>query len=214
MTRMIENSLNELSAAICEMGELAYKVVSLAVSECISGKCVHQEVREISNRLVAMEEAIEEKVVEMIARYQPVASDLRRIKSSMKIAYDFARFGRYALDISFTNKRLNGVANCDTWIVSYIMEMGEKTLGMMRLSLDSLKKYDPHLVEKIAAREHEIDKMYFDFFDRLIEHSSPTTRCTVSSVLIVRYLERIADHTTYLCKSIVYMETGEKVVFG
>lgn len=214
MTRIIETGLNELLSMICEMGELAYKVVSLAISECVEGKDAYVEVREISNNLVAMEDKVEDKVVELIAKFQPVASDLRKIKSSMKIAYDFARFGRYALDISYTNMRMKGIVHCEPWIVSYITEMGEKTLEMVKLCVEALKQYPSNLVEKISKMEQEIDKMYFDYFDRLIEHSAETTICTVSSVLIVRYLERIGDHTAYLCKSIVYMETGEKVVVG
>ncbi|MEM3396568.1 MAG: phosphate signaling complex protein PhoU [Thermoplasmata archaeon] len=212
MTRMIEASLDELSNMMYEMGELAYKVVSLAISECITCTENYSEVREISNKLMSMEDAVEEKVVEIIARYQPVASDLRKIKSSMKIAYDFARFGRYALDISFTNRRTGGLCHCEPWIVDYITEMGEKTLAMVKMSIDALKNYSPTLAENISTREHELDKMYFDFFDRLSAHTPATTQCIISSVLIVRYLERIGDHTTYLCKSIVYMETGEKIM--
>lgn len=214
MTRIIETALKELSTMMYEMGELAHKVISLAISECVTSVENYTEVREISNKLMSMEEAVEDKVVEIIARYQPVASDLRKIKSSMKIAYDFARFGRYALDISFTNRRTGGLGHCEPWIVSYITEMGEKTLAMVKMSLEALKHYTPDFTSKISMWEHELDKMYFDFFDKLTANPPATTECIISSVLIARYLERIGDHTTYLCKSIVYMETGEKILIG
>ena len=59
--------------------------------------------------LVSLTVDVEEKAFELIAKYQPVASDLRIINSYMKIAYDFERYGRYAWDISFIRKRLGGL---------------------------------------------------------------------------------------------------------
>ena len=56
--------------------------------------------------LVSMADKVEDKSFELIARFQPVATDLRTIKSYMKIGNDFARYGRYALDISFINDKL------------------------------------------------------------------------------------------------------------
>jgi len=154
---------------------------------------------------------VEDKAFELIARFQPVASDLRTIKSYMKIAYDFTRFGRYALDISFVNKQLDGLRNCEEWINSYVKDMGEKALDMVRLSIESFKSHDTQLAEKISEKEKEVDNMYFRFLDKLIK-SDATTKCTVSSVLIVRYLERIADHATYICEAIIYIATGQKEV--
>ncbi|MEM2889524.1 MAG: phosphate signaling complex protein PhoU [Candidatus Bathyarchaeia archaeon] len=212
MSRIIDSGLEELSATLHKMGELAYHTVLMAITECVENRQVYNEIREISDVLVSMADNVEDKAFELIARFQPVASDLRTIKSYMKITYDFARFGRYALDISYTNHKLGGIRSCETWIISHIKEMGEKTLKMISLSITSLRSHDAQLAEKVAEMEREIDKMYFDFFDKLIEKSDITTRCTVSSVLMVRYLERIADHATYICESIIYIATGRKVI--
>jgi len=56
--------------------------------------------------------------------------------------------------------------------------------------------------------------LYFSYLDRLVEKAPATDRCTVSSVLVIRYLERIADHATYIGESIIYLATGEKVTLG
>ena len=212
MSRIIDYALKELSATLHEMGELAYQAVLTALRECFENRDAYNEIREMSDTLLLMADHAEDKVFELIARFQPVASDLRTIKSYMKIAYDFIRFGRYALDMSYTNRRLGGIRNCEEWIISHIKNMSEKTLSMIRLSIDSLRSHDPQLAEKIAQTEEEVDKMCFDFLDKLIERADIATRCIVSSALIVRYLERIADHSTYICESIIYIATGRKVI--
>jgi len=54
--------------------------------------------------------------------------------------------------------------------------------------------------------------MYFKYLDNLTSRPSTVNKCIISSVLVVRYLERIADHATYIGESIVYIVTGEKIV--
>ena len=157
---------------------------------------------------------IEDKSFELIARFQPVATDLRTIKSYMKISNDFARFGRYALDISFINDKLHGIKECDDWCKDDIEEMSKKVLETVRISIEALRKYDIMLAKSVSESEREADKMYFDFLQKLIRSEEGSNKCVISSVLMTRYLERIADHATYICESIVYIVTGEKISLG
>jgi phosphate transport system protein len=53
--------------------------------------------------------------------------------------------------------------------------------------------------------------MYFQYLGKLVKEARVTNQCTISSVLVVRYLERIADHATYVAEAVVYIATGEKV---
>ncbi|MEM4732952.1 MAG: phosphate signaling complex protein PhoU [Candidatus Bathyarchaeia archaeon] len=212
MTRIIDAGLEEQSALLCRMGELTYETVELAIQGYLNDKNVHQEVKEMSDLIIAMAEEIEDKAFELISRFQPVASDLRTIKSYLKIAYDFGRYSRYAFDISYITDRLGGVAECEAWIPLQIKEVGEKVLKMVRISIDSLKKHDVALAKTISNVEKEVDKMYFAYLDRLIEKAHVTNKCIISSVLVMRYLERIADHATYICEAIAYIATGEKIL--
>jgi len=211
MSRIIDTGLEELSVMLCRMGELTYETVSLSLKGCLNGTSVYSQVREMSDALISMSDQAEDKTFELIARFQPVASDLRTIKSYMKIAYDFARYSRYALDISYINEQFGGLKECEEWIPEYIEKMSEKVLNMVRTSITSLRSHNTELAKSIAKTEEEVDKMYFEYLDRLIEKAPATSKCTISSVLIIRYLERIADHATYICESVVYLTTGQKV---
>ncbi len=97
---------------VYKMGEVAEKALTISVNSFVSGKDTSEEVKELSDILLSMTVETEEKAFELIAKYQPVASDLRIINSHMKIAYDLERFGRYAWDIASICKRFGGLQGC------------------------------------------------------------------------------------------------------
>jgi len=68
------------------------------------------------------------------------------------------------------------------------------------------------LAKTVSKTEQEVDKMYFEYLDKLIEKANITSKCTISSVLVIRYLERIADHATYVCEAVAYIATGRKIL--
>ncbi len=211
MQRLLDKGLEQLTATVFKMGEVAEKALDLSLCGFIEGKDPSDEVHELSEILVAMTVQVEEKAFGLIAKYQPVASDLRTINSYMKIAYDFERYGRYAWDISYISKRFGKLENCEAWIPGFINDMAEKVLQMVLISIRSLKGLDTELAKTVIKTEHDVDELYFQFLGKLVEQAGITNDCTISSVLVVRYLERIADHATYIAEAIVYIATGEKV---
>ncbi len=211
MHRLLDKGLEELTAMVFKMGEVADKVLTISVGGFIRGRDTSEDVHELSEMLVAMTVEVEEKSFGLIAKYQPVASDLRIINSYIKIAYDFERYGRYAWDISFIGKRLGPLRDCEVWIPEFIGEMGEKVLQMVKASTDALKRLDTDLAKSMLSTEQEIDDMYFQYLGRLVKEAHATNECTISSVLVVRYLERIADHATYIAEAVVYIATGKKI---
>jgi phosphate transport system protein len=192
------------------MGELTYQTLYTSIKASIDGSTVQGQVREMSDRLMLMADKVEDRAFELITRFQPVASDLRVIKSYMKIGYDFARYGRYALDISYINDQINGLKECNIEIKESVEKMSEKVLQMVKVSVDALRKHDIDLARTITETEREVDEMYLSHLKKLLEEENSTIKCIVSSALMTRYLERIADHAVYVCESILYIVTGEK----
>ncbi|MGD9131525.1 MAG: phosphate signaling complex protein PhoU [Candidatus Bathyarchaeota archaeon] len=209
MKRLIDAGLEQLASMLFRMGELAQKTVSLSVMNYLEGTHGHAQVKELSETLSEMADPVEDTGFEIIARFQPVASDLRILKSYMKICYDFRRYGRYALDISQIYERVGGIDKCELALRKIIKEMGLETMNMVGTSIEALKNHDAELAKTLSTIEKRVDELYRSYLDKLIEINT-TTGCTISGVLAVRYLERIADHATYIGESIVYLATGEK----
>jgi phosphate transport system protein len=211
MQRLIDKGLEELTAMVYRMGKVAEKAVAISVNGFVAGKDTSKDVRELSEILVGNTVEVEEKAFSLIAKYQPVASDLRIINSYMKVAYDFERYGRYAWDISYASNRFGKKSSSDQWILEYIDKMAERALGMVTVSINSIKSLDTELVKNITKAEQDVDEMYFGFLNKLVEEAKVTNEFTISSLLVVRYLERIADHAMHIMESVVYITSGEKV---
>src|ERR1700730_18744370 len=98
MARLMDLGMDKLRNLLLEMGNLSEQTVATAIDAYQMGKNL-QEVNRWSNKLKQLDDQVSELSIELIARFQPVASDLRYIKACMEISYGFYRFGRYAHDI-------------------------------------------------------------------------------------------------------------------
>jgi phosphate transport system protein len=209
MTRLLDVGLEQLTVLIYRMGEVAERAIDVSITRFMNGEDATKAVREISDVLATMTMEVENKAFELIAKYQPVASDLRIINSYMKIAYDFERYGRYAWDISFTHKKLTGLDKC-AGSSDLMQKLAETVCKMVNESVQALKLNDGEKAKDLAKIENEADALYFAILDQLLK-TKIRSRCVMCNLLVSRYLERIADHTTYVGEAIVYISTGEKV---
>jgi phosphate transport system protein len=209
MTRLLDAGLEQLTVMVYRMGEVAEKAVGVSIGGFMNGKDATGAVRELSDILAAMTVEVENKAFELIVKYQPVASDLRIINSYMKIAYDFERYGRYAWDISYTHKKVAGLAKCMS-SSDLMQRLVETVCEMVSRSVQALKRNDGEMAKSLASIEKEADELYFAYLDQLGE-TTTYNKCVMCNLLVSRFLERIADHTTYVGEAIVYISTGEKI---
>jgi len=198
-----------MSEILFEMAGLAERTVSASLQAATTGAELGTQVRVWSNELQGKYDDVEEKAVEMIARYQPVASDLRVIKSSMKVAYDLARLGRYAYDIVQVLSLIDGGKVADR---AFLEQMSQKVLKMMRMSFTALRIREIGIARQLIEMDTEVDHMYREYLKGVMSNPSLTTAEAVSTALIARHLERIADHAWYIAQSVSYMVTGTYIV--
>jgi phosphate transport system protein len=207
--RPLDAGLNAMSETLLQMADLAERTVEASISGAAQGGRLDAQVRVWSNELQGRYDDVEERAVELIARYQPVASDLRVIKSNMKIAYDLARLGRYAYDIVQVLDLIDGGKAADR---PFLEKMSEKVLSMMKLSFKTLRTHDVQVARQLIEMDNGVDSLYRGYLRGLISNASLKADEAVSTALIARHLERIADHAWYIAQSVSYMVTGTYIV--
>jgi phosphate transport system protein len=200
--------LEKLKGMILDMGQLSQNSVKTAIEAYTHGVAKRDQIFARSEELRMLQDEVSELAVELIARYQPVATDLRFIKSCMEIAYGFSRFGRYAYDISEVLELYGDLSRCDK---SEVEAAGRQTEEMIRLSIKAFTERDVELAKKLGEMDDVVDNLYRSYVRTVNEKREGDLQCFVSGTLVLRYLERIADHAEYVGDSVVYTVTGERV---
>jgi len=204
----MDMGLERLSNAIADMGTLAQDSVLKAIQAYAKGEQITQEAFDRSTQLSMLASEVEELAVDLLARYQPVATDLRLIKSCLEISYGFSRFGRYAYDIAQVLEIYGDVSECDK---SEVQELADRVTQMIRTSIQSFKTKDTKLARSLRHEDDQVDKTYRDFMRRVSQDKNMPVKCALASTLVLRYLERIGDHACYIGDSVIYIVTGSKI---
>jgi phosphate transport system protein len=204
----MDMGLERLSNAISDMGNLAQDSVMKAIQAYAKGEKITKQALDRAHELSALSAEVEELAVELLARYQPVASDLRYIKSCLEIAYGFSRFGRYAYDIAQVLDIFGDVSRCDRTPVE---ELSTQVTQMIQTSLKSFRTKDTQLARGLRHEDDMVDKMYFSYMKKITRDKTVSVKCALASTLVMRYLERIADHACYIGDSVVYIVTASKI---
>ena len=210
MPRLMDLGMERLTNMLLEMGELSQQTVAAAIEAYRSGKNV-QDVNKWSKKLKQLDDQVSDISIELIARYQPVASDLRYIKASLEISYGFYRYGRYSHDIMEVLETFGDLTKCDRNVVE---STAEKAKEMIKLSVEAFANQDVDLANKITAMDDYVDNAYRDYIKKLMKSRNVDIRCALSQTLILRYLERIADHAVYIGRSVIFIVKGEEPAFS
>ncbi|PNV77931.1 MAG: phosphate uptake regulator, PhoU [Thermoproteota archaeon] len=200
----IERGLEELMTSLRRSFSTVILTIDLAVKSYLENNPRVDEVMGMSRELEKVHNEIVDRAFELTVRYQPVASDLRRIRSCMEISYGFMRFGRYAKDIVEVLRDF-GELNCDKEPVEKAWKI---TREMVEKSFESFESVDEDLAREVAEMDDDVDGIYSSYLKKAIS-GEESTKCALAVTLILRYLERMADHAVQIADKTIYVKTGE-----
>ena len=204
VSRLIDPSLKRLSLAMGQMGSMAIKSMGLAIESFVSGTNTKTQCRSVSDAMSRQYFEVEDLTFEMLLKYQPVARDFRFIRSSIEISYAFLRFGRYAYDITLVRDSFGDITRCTNSELVGSFRLVER---MIREAVHSFAAMDLDKAKHIRAQEAMIDAIYRERMPALLQ--STDIKCALAEALLLRYLERIADHALFMSDSIAYIVTGK-----
>ena len=171
-----------------------------------------REIAALDSKIDQLELDIDNACLHILARRQPVASDLRFITTALKVVTDLERIGDLAKNICERVEEL-GFTKLPAG-AEQIEEMADISRNMLRDALDAFVAGDPQRAHSVPARDRRVDELYADMFPLLIQYMSgrPEQCDAAMRVLsIAKYLERIADHATNLSEMVIFMVEGEDV---
>ncbi len=152
---------------------------------------------------------IEDACLKTLALYQPVAIDLRRITSVMKISAELERVADLAVNIS---ERACGLLNSpQVQIPDQLKIMAKRAVDMLHRSIDAYVDLDSMAARKVCLEDDEIDSLNRSLIQQLITfmHQDPANLDALLHLFsAVRQVERVADHATNIAEDVVYLVEG------
>lgn len=203
-------ALNELRDDVLQMGSMVDAAINNSVRAlkesdlALAGQIIAED-----DKINQLRFEIEELTVKLIARQQPVASDLRAIMAAMNIALELERMGDHAKGIAVIVQRMGGEPPVKPLID--IPRMATISREMLRQSLDAFLVGDITQAQAIAQRDDEVDQLYTEIFHELVSLiATDTTLITRAMFLLfaAHNLERIADRVTNICERVIFLSTG------
>jgi phosphate transport system protein len=214
MERHFDEELNELRESILKISDLARKAITESIEALKhSDKTRAKKVVESDYAIDELELAIDEKCIDLLARYQPMAADLRFITTGLKLNAELERIADLAVDVA---QRVLILADKPSLKpIIDIPKLGEVAQNMVRDAIESFVKRDVAIAQKVVDADDEADRLKNKICDELVnEYMSKDCSCVdraVPLLLIARHLERICDHASNIAEDIFYMVQGKVI---
>ncbi len=159
-----------------------------------------------------LEKQIDKDGVDILLRFQPVASDLRRVVSAMKLSTNLERMADQGTTIARRARKLNKHPPLPE--VELIRPMYEQAMSMFKDSVDAFVREDVDLARAIVPRDEKLDDLNRIASRRLIErmaHDRDQLRGYLNLIFVGRCLERVGDHATNIAEDAVYAAAAEDI---
>lgn len=208
-----DEELKKLTTMIVQMGGLAESQLANAV------EAVTKRDSELANTVIqsdakidALRHQVDDFAIELLARRQPMASDLRTIVSALRISSEIERIGDYAKNIAKRSIVLNQAPLVRP--VHATPRMALLVQAMIKDTLDAYVAGDVAKADAVWARDEEVDELYNSLFRELLTYMMEDPRSITSCthlLFIAKNIERIGDHTTNIAELIHYAVKGEMI---
>ena len=162
-------------------------------------------------RIDAVRESIEERCFTLLARQQPVATDLRAITTAMRIVADLERMGDLAEHIAKVARMRFPEHAVPQEVRPIFLEAGHVAESLVAKAGTVIAKRDVEAAIELEAEDDVMDQLHKSLFRELLSEDWPHgIEAAIDVTLLGRYYERFADHAVSVARRVVYLVTGER----
>lgn len=211
--REYEGELRKLRDQLLRMGAKVEEIISGSIKALLERDSdLATRMISFDRRINQMEVDIDELCLSVLARRQPVASDLRFITMALKLVTDLERIGDLGVNISERVIELNEEPPLKPYVD--LPNMANEVQGMLREALDAFVAGDPERAQAVIERDTNIDAYYSQIFRELLTYMMEDAHNIFRATRlqsIAKYLERIGDHATNVAEMVVFMVKGKDI---
>ncbi|MFN2372042.1 MAG: phosphate signaling complex protein PhoU [Candidatus Krumholzibacteriia bacterium] len=213
----LQREIEQLKKNVFHVSSLVEQSLKLAL------RAVHEsdtdlagQIRERDREIDALEVAVEEECLKILALHQPVAVDLRFVIAVLKMNNDLERIGDLAVNIAAGQSCMGGESMPPAF-TGIMHAMGDKAQAMLRGALESLIAMDPARAREVLAADDAVDADYREAVQMLREEMArrpQEAQKMVCWLLVAKNLERVADQATNIAEDTIYTVEGSIIRHG
>ncbi len=203
--------LDGLSDKLVEMTRLVRSAMARASTALLDADLrLAEEVISADEHVNKLEEEIEQTVFDLMARQQPVASDLRALITSLRMSGDLERMGDLAVHLAKTARRRHPEPAIPPELQATVLEMGQIAERMIAKAGSVIASQDVAMGLELDTDDDQMDRLHRKLFDMLLSPKwTHGVEPAVDISLAGRYFERFADHAVHVAENVVYLVTGQ-----
>lgn len=203
--------LDSLSDKLVEMTQLVRSAMTRASTALLDADLrLAEEVISADEHVNKLEAEIEETVFDLMARQQPVASDLRTLITSLRMSGDLERMGDLAVHIAKTARRRHPESAVPPELQGTVLEMGQIAERLVAKAGSVVASQDVSMALELDADDDQMDRLHRKLFQALLSPDwTYGVEPAVDVTLAGRYFERFADHAVHVAENVVYLVTGQ-----
>jgi phosphate transport system protein len=214
--KSVDQALIDLRMHVVEMGGLAIDQVSSAV------KALLERDSRLAQLVVSREPLmndydarLDRESLTFIARYQPVANDLRMVRAVSRAGLELERVGDESKKIARFAARVGAVSTHDpvVAVARYLRHMADLSGAMLRSAVRALDEASPELAREVLRRDKELDEEFAAALRQLmtfVMEDQQFIKATIDTVFALKGLERIGDHAKNVAEQVLYMVEGQQ----
>lgn len=211
LVKSFDLEFDQLNKKICTLARACENQLSQAISslESLNSKLAC-EVIEKDKTINAFHREIEQTIVGMLAKRQPMAVDLRYLLSAIKISTELERIGDYAANIAKRVTHLSNNPFRDP--VELILEMATICQEMLTHAIEAFLALDTKKASDVWDRDQDVDRKFARMMTQIrikMQENSEAIDDMTQLIFIGRCCERIGDHITNIAEDIIYIATGQ-----
>ena len=211
--RHFDRDIEQTKELLLQMGAMVEDAISDSIRALLErDSAVAERVIAADDAIDQMELDIDQHTVELIAKMQPAAVDLRFVATAMKITPELERIADLAVDVCERAVELNREPLLKPLID--IPRLARMAQDMVRQALDSFVRRDASLARQVIARDDEVDMLTEQSFRELLTYMLEDSRNISRAIRLTfvgKYFERMADAATNICEMVVYLVEGKVI---
>ncbi|MEZ3155490.1 phosphate signaling complex protein PhoU [Microbacterium sp. BWR-S6Y] len=211
MREVFHQSLEDVQSRLVEIADLVTVAIDRATRAFgTSDVSLAEEVIEADAIIDEKAVELDELAIEILARQQPVARDLRIVVTALRVSASLERMGDMAEHIAQLARSRFPERAIPKGLKTTFTRMGELDVDVARKLAELLRTQDLRIAESIRDADDDIDELHVSVFEKVLGDSwKGEATATVDATLASRYHERFADHAVSVAKKVVYLATGD-----